>query len=529
MNTSALATVSITVTPHVAPIVRNTNDSGPDSLRQALLDARGADVITFQIPTSDPGYSNGAWMITLTSGELTVSRSISIQGPGAKFLTISGNNASRIFNATNTNSTISGMTLANGNGEGADPGRGGAIAIRSGTVNLRDLVVRNNSANLYGGGLSSDNLANVNVERCAFHDNTVATFFGGGLYNFGSTLTVVNSTISRNTAQQGGGVFCSVDGITTLSNSTISGNSATSGGGVGNRSVVNLRNTIVANSVSGGDLFNSPSGMTNAAYSWIGDALTAINGTSENNQTGDPILGPLQDNGGSTPTQAPLSNSPVIDQGKDLTGSGQDQRGATRPVDYGSGITPPAEGDRSDIGAVELSPGLQPLAAVSRKVHGSAGALDLSLNLSGPVVIEPRSGGATMDHQIVLTFAAPVTFDSAAVVDGTGTIASIASAPGDNTKIIVNLTGVSDAQRLTLAVFGVDDGTRSGDVGLRIGFLVGDISGDGAVNGSDIGLVKMQTGSPVDSTTIRSDVIANGSINASDIGQVKAASGTVIP
>ena len=79
-------------------LVTNTADSGPGSLRQAILDANaqaGADVIQFA-----PSFSSGPQTITLTSGELRITDAVDIQGPGAALLSVSGNNSSRVFDVT---------------------------------------------------------------------------------------------------------------------------------------------------------------------------------------------------------------------------------------------------------------------------------------------------------------------------------------------------------------------------------------------------------------------------------------------
>src|SRR5207245_977056 len=74
-------------------VVSNTNDSGAGSLRQAMLDANaagGSNTIRFQLAA-------GPQTITLTSGQLTIASNLTITGPGAANLTLSGNNASRVF------------------------------------------------------------------------------------------------------------------------------------------------------------------------------------------------------------------------------------------------------------------------------------------------------------------------------------------------------------------------------------------------------------------------------------------------
>ena len=106
-----------TPTPSPTPtiIVTNTNDSGPGSLRQTLADANDADVIGFAVTGT----------IGLTTGELLVTRSIIIAGPGAENLAVNGNNQSRVFHiASGQTVTISGLTITNGHGTAHQPTRG---------------------------------------------------------------------------------------------------------------------------------------------------------------------------------------------------------------------------------------------------------------------------------------------------------------------------------------------------------------------------------------------------------------------
>jgi hypothetical protein len=278
-----------------------------------------------------------------------------------------------------------------------------------------------------------------------------------------------------------------------------------------------------------------------SSFNLIGTGGGLTNGVNAN-QVGinNPQLGPLKNNGGLTFTHAPLTNSLAIDRGKDLSGTGVDQRGTGRPLTYNDPlIIPPAGGDRSDIGAVELAPGVLPTSALSRKTHGGAGAFDINLPLSGALGIECRSGGASNDYQVVINFASPVTFSSAALNSGVG---SVASTTGNNTNTItINLTGITNAQRLTVALFGVTNGMNggdvgiptsgplSGDVGVSLGMLIGDGNGNGTVNASDVSQTKGRIGQTLNAANFRSDVNANGSINAGDVGLVKSRGGTALP
>lgn len=93
-NSTALATITVT----------NLHDSGPGSLRQAIADAAPGDTIDFSVTGT----------ITLASGELVIDEDLTINGPGATNLTVSGNNSNRVFNITNSAAEIRNLTIANG-------------------------------------------------------------------------------------------------------------------------------------------------------------------------------------------------------------------------------------------------------------------------------------------------------------------------------------------------------------------------------------------------------------------------------
>ena len=167
-----------------------------------------------------------------------------------------------------------------------------------------------------------------------------------------------------------------------------------------------------------------------------------------------------------------------------------------------------------DIGADEIAAPV-PISAVSRKVHGGVGPFDISLPQGGPVGIECRTGGAMNDYQVVVTFASPVTASGASVTSGTG---SISSATGSGTNILtVNLTGVTNAQYITVGLNCVDDGLGASDnVAVSMSVLVGDTSGDGFVNAGDTVQTQSRSGQTASATNFRSDVNMDGIINGGD-------------
>ena len=129
-------------------IVSNTNDDGTGSLRRAIEDANangGLDDVVFQ--------SNVRPKITLTTGEIPITDSVDIQGPGANVLTVSGNDNSRIFNIDGPGTldvTISGLTLTDGFVGSLI--NGGAIRNEDENLILEDSVITGNEAGDRGGG-----------------------------------------------------------------------------------------------------------------------------------------------------------------------------------------------------------------------------------------------------------------------------------------------------------------------------------------------------------------------------------------
>jgi PKD repeat protein len=180
---------------------------------------------------------------------------------------------------------------------------------------------------------------------------------------------------------------------------------------------------------------------------------------------------------------------------------------------------------------------IEPSGIVSRKVHGTAGTFDIIFPGTG-MAIEPRAAGNTetngVDYELVFVF--PNTLSSVASVSASATgpaqptsvSGSISSS--DAHQYIVNLTGVPNAQTITVTLNNAADSTgATGNVSTAFGLLIGDSNADGFVNSGDIGQTKSRSGQAVSSANFRSDLNADGFLNSADISLVKSKSGTALP
>ena len=387
-------------------VVNSTSDSasppyGTMTLRAAINTA-GGNTITF-----DPTVFKPATLttITLTKGPLELTHDVTITGPGAAQVAVSGGNLTTVFAVErNVTAEIDGLMITKGKGSSTissfSNASGGGI-FNAGTLALKEDSIRANSANV-GGGIANDTFGTLTISNStiAHNPNTAANRFplGGGLFNFG-IVTVTNSTIANNRADSGGGFFNQGDvtvtnstianngadfggaifqefGAATITNSTIANNSAgnTGGGIFQHQSDLTVTNSTIANNSAfgaGGGIYGEFGGVTatnsiianNDHGDWLG---TAANNTSSNNLIGvggdsrltngvngnivgttaspvNPLLGPLANHGGPTQTMALLPGSPAIDKGG-ITTLQFDQRGAPFARVAGAAV---------DIGAFE--------------------------------------------------------------------------------------------------------------------------------------------------------------------------------
>ena len=446
--------------------VANTNDSGPGSLRQAIVDAMVGDTIV--VPSGT---------YTLTSGELAITKTLTISGDGADSTIINNGGSSRVFHTSGSGNTvaISGVTIQFGH-PAAVSGvvEGGGVLNQAATLTLSNDVVTNNRADGDGAGSTGaggiaegggvfNNGGTLVVRECQILFNR-ATAVGdagkaggivtGGGIDGGGTQTIDGSTFAGNRADStggagagglggisdGGGLAIFANGATTVSASTFNDNVADASAGAGasiggiadgggadmltnaptmtatnvtftgnmarttaagiasaggldfgsNSPVITLTNaTLSANTATGstdsegGDALLGGSnthventivnaGIANAGFencqgtpTSLGhnlDSLSQCHFTAAGDLVNtDPMLGPLQDNGGPVQTLALGSGSPAIDAGTDSGCPATDARGVLRPA-----------GTACDIGAFEVATPAATTNAASSVASGSA-------------------------------------------------------------------------------------------------------------------------------------------------------------
>lgn len=354
---SAIKTSVITVAlmmstgAHAAIIsVTNTNDNGAGSLRAALASATNGDTIkfAFSLPAT----------IRLSNGEIFVTNSVNIIGPGPSNLTLDGNATSRVFHMSNTVVSICSLTITNGKG---------GILCDDSTLTVSNCVLSGNSAyaggGIYAGGRLYDfginGRAKLAIINTSFIGNSSDTG-GGAIFNNGGygrqvDLSIVNSTFSNNSAWVGGGIENSAESagnammtvsnctfignvakgyagggifhtargggtaVLTVLNSTFSGNSAGRvggcsvgiDGGMGGNATLMIHNTILDESATCRTIFNDSATVTSLGHNRSSDDNGPNDSRTDVINT-NPMLGPLTDNGGPTNTRALSPDSPVV-------------------------------------------------------------------------------------------------------------------------------------------------------------------------------------------------------------------------
>ncbi|RLS27609.1 MAG: hypothetical protein DWH70_00205, partial [Planctomycetota bacterium] len=434
------------------------------------------------ISSNSSFYGGGIY----NSGTLTVSNS-----------TLSNNiadgygfgNGGGIYNSISGTATVSYSTISGNSGNSGNAGGVGGGIYNSGTLTVSNSNLSNNFGNS-GGGIfnSSSGTATLTVSNSTLSNNSVFGSGGGILNGTSGTATVFNSTISGNSASNGGGfsnsgtltvnnstlannsaissqsstrggAICNNSGATlTVSHSTLSGNSATNGSGIYNWGTLNIANTIIANNI--GYDYSTSSGSTVGTVNLIPSGDPSNPTSATNNIVTFPNfswattvateqlnLGPLQNNGGSTFTMALGSGSPAINAGNATISNaspifGLDQRGFTR-----SSTAP-------SIGAYEFNAfGTATQVILSTPSAGSTSGLAFTTQ---PVITIKDAAGNTVSNS---TAAVTMTVSTGATTLGTATVNAI---NGIATFTNVGISGTSGtAYTLTFASTGLTSANQS--------------------------------------------------------------------
>ena len=319
-----------------ADTVTNLADSGAGSLRSAI--ASGGTV------TFAPGLSG----TIVLAGQLEIDKNLTIAGPGARALAVSGDDAARVFHVSGTGveATIRDLTIRDGAVPDAAPIGAGVLAdgdaalLRLERVAVVDNQASSTSEDPLGGGIA------VVSGKLELVDSTVAGNRapggggGGVMVGVPATFEILNSTIAGNSASVGAGVV-SIGSTGTVRAATLAGNTAAAAGPaiwtIGAGAAVAVERSLLTGNGSAscaGTVTSGGGNVVDTTCFGTPAASDAIDATAP--------VGTLGPNGGPTDTLLPLAGSAAIDH---LACTGADQRAVARP-----------QGAACDAGALEARP-----------------------------------------------------------------------------------------------------------------------------------------------------------------------------
>lgn len=388
-STSLFALIVCTGAPAWANTltVTNGNDAGSGSLRQALLDANDGDSIVFDA---------GVGTVTLSSGELDVTKSVTITGAASPYTRIQfdvSNTTYRVLKVgpgasagSRVSVALQNLDLENGSQSG---NAGGAIYLDEYTdLTIAHCTLNANHADSFGGAINVTATSSLTMSACTLSNNTAGNWGGAISLPYGGMATIDGSTFVANSSSEGGAIqmqsWSGSSVVFNLTNSTLTGNSDNNhyasaisvvrSGDTSSGVTVNLTNITVANNatspsavrtydyvggggsgslslVSTGSVYSNPLDQNNLSGLEITGSYNLLSdgGSNSPNLTNpllntDPQLGALADNGGQTQTMLLAYTSPAVDaQPSAACTATTDQRGLPRP-----------QNRACDMGAVEL-------------------------------------------------------------------------------------------------------------------------------------------------------------------------------
>ncbi len=384
--------------------------TGDLSLREILGLAGaipGAETVSFAT-----GLAGGT--IPLALGQLVISSSVTVTGPGADQLTINAGGTSRVLAITGGTVHVSGLTLT-----GGFANRGGGLLNDTPAITtLTDMIIQGNTAyevsTVAGGGIR--NSGTLTITGSTISGNQAANHSGGGIGNNG-TLTILQSTLSGNSANLAGGAIYNDSGNATIRHCTISGNTAVEGGGLGSHfgGTTTVDHSIVSGNIGlfpvGSEVFLRSGTVNLNSFNLLGDSskstygalryitpgptdiLATSNGTMPTALAA--ILAPLADNGGPTRTHDLVAGSPAINAGNAgfVPPPDVDQRGAPFARVWEGNI---------DIGAIESVPGAMVVDTLVDESDGNYTTGDFSLR-EALALTSAHPGGETITFSVTGT------------------------------------------------------------------------------------------------------------------------------
>jgi predicted outer membrane repeat protein len=482
---ATLAPICVEGAGNVAELIAAIDNANANSQDDTIVLTAGC-AYNLTDPDNSTDGTNGLPSILSDRGH-----TLTIVGNGATIRRASSAPEFRIFHvAAGATLSVRDLSLA----DGIEPNGGGAL-YSHGTTSLFFVTLRNNSAGAANGGALYAESGSVTIDFGLLTGNSAAN--GGALYNDGSQLTLTNSMLGGNTASQQGGALAG-SGTVTVRTSTFAGNSASLNAGAvwvenGNWSIENATFTSNSTGGQGGGLANESSSPSvnnstfadntadngGASLANLGSGILTFGNTILHHTTSvaecvgavspeansvvsddscgvgliiaDPLLGPLQDNGGPILTRALLPGSPALDQGDDLTCVSTDQRGVPRP-----------QGAACDIGAYEVadmqtgpvftvtnsSDSTAPCVPLSCSLRAAITAANATPNGSGPDTIAfaiPGAGVRTIapDHALPQISEA-VTIDGYTQPGASPNTLAV----GDDAVILIELDGTNAGERV---------------------------------------------------------------------------------
>ncbi|WP_068132131.1 choice-of-anchor Q domain-containing protein [Roseimaritima ulvae] len=419
-------------------LVTTDADAGTGSLRQAVLNANataGANSITFGDGSSSGGtnFLDATPDTILLNSELVITEDLTVTGNGASSTILDGQESTRLFNIPGSagDVTLQGLTFTRGQAPANDAGgaiansanlqiddsvftanvaylgaainsdasltvrrssflanqagfNGGAIRV-FGSATISESTFAGNSASNGGGAII--NHGSLRLANATFTDNQADT--GGAIENFGAgtTATVTNATIHRNTATSAGGGIRNVDGTTTVNNTIIIGNHSAVDPDVGGSFSSNAANII-------GDV-GSSSGFGSEITGVVASAVIDVN---------------LADNGGPTQTHALIAGSPAIDAGNNTNATQDGMAGGTALVtdQRGPGFAR-IRNSTVDMGAFETTPPPGVELSLSHTTGSEAGA---TVVVATATADKPVVGNQTVDVMVTGTDITSADFDT---------------------------------------------------------------------------------------------------------------------